>query len=109
MSATADCATFGIETPACALPRDVVAAARRAILDTIGVTLAGSHEPPARIVSEQAKNQSNSSESVIWGTGSSASAQLAALANGVASHVLDFDDTNDSMRGHPSVAILPGA
>ncbi len=31
----------------------------------------------------------------------------AALANGTASHALDFDDVNMAMPGHPSVAILP--
>lgn len=106
-SATAAIARFGIETPSSALPADVVDAARRAILDTIGVTLAGSQEIPARIITEQAGSQSNACESVIWGTELRVNAQLAALANGTASHVLDFDDTNDSMRGHPSVAILP--
>jgi len=107
MGATAEIAAFAIETPASAIPADVVTAARRAILDTIGVTLAGSLEEPSRIASAQARAQSNAVECAIWGTPVRASAQLAALANGVASHVLDYDDTNDAMRGHPSVAVLP--
>lgn len=106
-STTAAIAAFGIETSATALPADVVEIARSAILDTIGVSLAGSIEQPARLAAEQARSQSNAAECVIWGTGERVTAQLAALANGTASHVLDFDDTHDSMRGHPSVAILP--
>ncbi len=107
MSATAAIAAFGTETAPSALPDEVLVAAHRAILDTIGVTIAGSCERPAQIVSEQARSQSASCESVIWGTPSRVNAQQAALANGVASHVLDFDDTNNAMRGHPSVAVLP--
>lgn len=106
-SATADIAAFGGETPVTALPADVVEIARRAILDTIGVSLAGSVESAARIVTEQALSQSNRAECTVWGTGASVTAQLAALANGTAAHVLDYDDTHDSMRGHPSVTILP--
>ena len=32
----------------------------------------------------------------------------AALVNGASSHVLDYDDVNLSMNGHPSAAVLPG-
>lgn len=31
----------------------------------------------------------------------------AALANGALAHAHDFDDTNDSMRGHPSAPVVP--
>lgn len=107
MGATAALAAFAIETSTSALPDDVTDAARRAILDTIGVALAGSVEPASRIVAEQARSQGGATECAIWGAGSWASAQNAALANGTAAHALDFDDTNDSMRGHPSAPILP--
>ena len=33
----------------------------------------------------------------------------AALANGTASHALDYDDLNQSLSGHPSVPILAAA
>jgi 2-methylcitrate dehydratase PrpD len=33
----------------------------------------------------------------------------AALANGAASHVLDFDDVNVAMIGHPAVVVIPAA
>jgi len=36
-------------------------------------------------------------------------ARAAALANGAASHALDYDDTHFAHVGHPSVAILPAA
>lgn len=107
MGATAEIAAFAIETSSSEIPAEPINAARRAILDTIGVTLAGSIEEPARIATALAAAQSKVRECAVWGTSTLASAQLAALANGVASHVLDYDDTNDAMRGHPSVAVLP--
>jgi 2-methylcitrate dehydratase PrpD len=38
-----------------------------------------------------------------------ASAADAAFANGVASHALDFDDSQPSLRGHPSATMIPAA
>ncbi len=69
--------------------------------------MAGSVEPASRIVTEQARSQGGATQNAVWGAGLWASAQNAALANGTAAHALDFDDTNDSMRGHPSAPILP--
>lgn len=100
-------ARFVVETETSSIPADVMHASRRAIMDTIGVALAGSLEPASRIVADHASDRSNSAESVIWGTGLKVSAADAAVANGTASHVLDFDDTHGLMRGHPSVTILP--
>lgn len=107
MSATAALAEFGISTPTSTFPSEVVHAGRRAILDTMGVALAGSRELPAHLAVEYISNRGSTPESTIWGTGSQVTSQDAAMANGIAAHVLDFDDTNDSMRGHPSVPILP--
>lgn len=105
--ATEALARFAVETETSSLPADVVHAARRAILDTIGVALAGSMEPASRIIADHVSDWDGAAESVIWGTDERVSASKAALANGTASHVLDFDDTHGLMRGHPSVAVLP--
>lgn len=107
IGATETFARFIVETPTSSLPVDVVDAARRAILDTIGVTLAGSAEPVGKVVAAQASAQGGPAESTIWGTSAKVSAQNAALANGAAAHALDYDDTHDAMRGHPSVPVLP--
>ena len=42
----------------------------------------------------------------LW-RGGRGSLEGAALANGVAAHVLDYDDVSSPMRGHPGVAIWP--
>ncbi|MBC7778936.1 MAG: MmgE/PrpD family protein, partial [Proteobacteria bacterium] len=45
---------------------------------------------------------------LVFGGRERASVLDAALINGVSSHVLDFDDCNNTIGGHPSVPILPG-
>src|SRR5437899_1857557 len=91
------------------LPEATVRAARRAILDTLGVTLAGSVEPTAARVRALIAHRRAPDEATIVGTPLRASVEDAALANGTASHALDYDDLNQSLSGHPSVPILAAA
>jgi 2-methylcitrate dehydratase PrpD len=91
------------------LPSDAVAWAKVGILDTVGVTVAGSPEPCARMVGEVAAGGGASQgQSIVFGTAARASALDAALINGTAAHALDFDDCNNTLGGHPSAPILPG-
>lgn len=108
MGPTEALARFAVEMDGGSLPAPVVHATRRAILDCIGVALAGSLEPAARIVAAQVLSQGGVAESAIWGAGAArTSAQHAALANGTAAHALDYDDYILAMPGHPSVPVLP--
>jgi 2-methylcitrate dehydratase PrpD len=88
------------------LPHAALVAGRRAILDTIGVTLAGSHEEAVRILRTVV---APAGPATLLGCGTSASALDAALLNATAAHALDYDDTHASFRGHPSATIVPAA
>jgi 2-methylcitrate dehydratase PrpD len=90
-------------------PTAAVDAARRAIVDCLGVMLAGSVEPAARIVQTVAKAEGGAPLATIVGTGFRTGGVWAALANGTAAHALDFDDTNFAMLGHPSAPVLAAA
>jgi 2-methylcitrate dehydratase PrpD len=90
-------------------PAEAVEAARRAILDCLGVMLAGSLEPPARIVQRVAEAEGGAPLCTIVGAGRRTGAVWAALCNGTAAHALDFDDTNFAMMGHPSAPVLSAA
>jgi 2-methylcitrate dehydratase PrpD len=90
-------------------PAEAVDAARRAILDTLGVMLAGSVEAPARIVQKIAAAEGGAPLATVIGAGARTGAVWAALANGTAAHALDFDDTNFGMMGHPSAPVLAAA
>jgi 2-methylcitrate dehydratase PrpD len=91
------------------LPDNVVAMARLCVLDWLGVTVVGSREPaPLTLLRTLAPGPVADGASVI-GHGVRVSPLQAALINGTSSHVLDFDDVNATLIGHPSVAILSAA
>lgn len=88
------------------LPGQAIRAAKDALLDTLGVTLAGSHEPAAAIVRDILLEESRPGNSVAVGTRHKTNCLDAALMNGTAAHALDFDDVSDAMGGHPSAPVL---
>jgi len=87
------------------LPPVAVEWAKMAILDTVGVTLAGAGEPCAQIVERVLAG--GAGECLIFGSDRRAAPLDAALVNGTAAHALDFDDVSNSLGGHPSAPILP--
>jgi 2-methylcitrate dehydratase PrpD len=94
------------------LPEEVVATAKRAILDFVGVAMAGSHEESGKIINGMVRESASPPEASVIGGRFKASCSLAALANGTAGHVLDYDDCLDFPHvglGHPTTGILPAA
>ena len=92
------------------LPQEAVHWAKAAILDTVGVMLAGTAEPCTQIVARvlaAGGAGSHAGECLIFGTDHRAAPLDAALINGTAAHALDFDDVSNSMGGHPSAPIVP--
>jgi len=79
---------------------------RRAVLDWLGSALAGSIEAPAKIV--QCLNFGASEEATVFSS-RRASAAVAALRNGVASHILEFDDVHKGSTLHAAAPIIPAA
>jgi 2-methylcitrate dehydratase PrpD len=90
------------------LPPDALKWAKVSIVDTIGCALAGAHEDAPKIAERVLTGGANAGPSLVWGTARRAPIMDAAVINGTAAHALDYDDTNNSMAGHPSIAILPG-
>jgi 2-methylcitrate dehydratase PrpD len=88
-----------------ALPKAAVEWAKTGILDTVGVTLAGSSEPCAQIA---LRVSAAPGPALVFGTTQRLAVTNAALVNGTASHALDFDDCSNTLGGHPSAPLLPG-
>src|SRR6266576_3107499 len=86
------------------LPDAALESAKTGILDTVGVTLAGSAEPCAQIMQRVC---TATGPALVFGSAQRLSVTDAALVNGTASHALDFDDCNNTLGGHPSVPVLP--
>lgn len=81
--------------------------ARTAIIDTLGVTLAGGVQEGAVKLRRVIVPSAATGQSRVFGTDLRLNALDAALLNGVSSHLLDFDDSNSWLHGHISVAVLP--
>jgi 2-methylcitrate dehydratase PrpD len=92
-----------------AVPPAAVERARIAFIDTIGVMLAGSQEEVSHILVDMVKAEGTAPAATLVGQSLRASPQLAALANGVAAHAMDFDFTYISGQAISAVipAVLP--
>lgn len=80
-------------------------AARIGFVDCIGCMLAGAAEPAVDLAAVIATPMPGSNEAAPAVNGRFYGAGDAALINGVASHVLDFDDV--ALAGHPSTVLVP--
>lgn len=86
----------------------------RSLADTFAVAVAGraEHAPLAALdyltrsglLVDAASPHPGAS---LWGRPERASPEIAAWWNGIAGHVLDYDDVTVPMRGHPSVVLWP--
>ncbi|MYE45771.1 MAG: MmgE/PrpD family protein [Chloroflexi bacterium] len=106
MSLTEHVVSYITDTPAESIPPEAITAAKRALLDTTGVALAGVPEDGPTIVRDMVSRHGPGPVAII---GSAQRAQLldAALATGTAAHALDYDDTTLPLHGHPTAPLLP--
>jgi 2-methylcitrate dehydratase PrpD len=91
------------------IPEPVIDRARVFFTDSIGVMLAGSHEEVSHLIYEMVKAEGAAPSATIVGQSLRSSPQLAALANGVAGHAMDYDFTFVAAQAIAAVipAILP--
>jgi 2-methylcitrate dehydratase PrpD len=102
---TRQAAEFVANFDAGAIPPRALEAARIGLADCVATMVAGSKEEPVAIMREIVSEASAQDSAPEIPSGRRLSALDAALVNGVASHVLDFDDV--ALDGHPSAAIVP--
>jgi 2-methylcitrate dehydratase PrpD len=99
-------ATLAMFVTGASPPPAARARAAAAVLDTIGVALAGASEPASRAVRDVVAADLGGDCSVL-GTRLRAGATGAALANGTAAHALDYDDMCFVSLAHPSAPLVP--
>ncbi len=87
------------------LPEAVRLEAKLAIADTVAGAIAGTTEPVAQVALEVV--QDGPGDCAVWGLPHSLAPLGAAFVNGALAHAHDIDDTNPSMRGHPSCPLVP--
>ena len=117
MGATERVAAFVAEGRFEVIPDDASEQARALILDTLGVMLAGATAEDMHPVHGWLRDLGGPEEAEVVGGDFRAPTPLAAFANGLAGHALDYDDTilfttNAAVYGtrlHPSVPTLAAA
>ena len=98
-------ADFVVGFDATTLPPLAVERVRLAFIDTFAVMLAGSREEGTGIVCEMVQQEGAVPRVSVVGQSFRTSPQLAALANGVAAHIMDYDFS--SLLGQPTSPIIP--
>jgi len=106
MDETRKVAEFVVRTDFERIPQNVQELAAIAILDCIGVTLAGSREESTRICAEAIQEERGIPASTVIGQGFKASTLFASLCNGIAAHALDYDHSSFLM-GQPTAGLIP--
>src|SRR4029077_21098485 len=84
--------------------------AKMHILDTIGAAFVGVSTDTASIAFNYCQRVGHSDETSIWGTRLKSSAPMAAFANGLLGHAIDFDDWDAFIHaGHPTCMVAGAA
>ena len=102
---TSDIARFVAAIEPGAVPARASFGARIGMLDCVGTMIAGADEEAVRLVAQIVPTSTTNDGAPEIPGGRNLSAPDAALVNGVAAHVLDYDDV--AIDGHPSAALTP--
>src|SRR5687767_3688516 len=99
-------AHFAVATKFDDLPESVVHAARRSMVDSIGVMVAGSSHPAVETLVATLTGTADGGHLVV-ARDETLDIVNATVVNGVMAHVLDFDDTILPTRCHISAPLVP--
>ena len=115
---TARVADFVVNTQLSEIPEETIELGKKSILDALGLALSGSKAETAGLIEKYVQSLGcGSGGATMLGSAAKLPPRFAALANGIAIHVDDYDDTQlasakDRVYGllvHPTVCVLPAA
>ena len=92
-----------------ALPAEVAAKTGLHLLDTLAAIVSGSALRPGELATEYVRGVGGTQESVVIGSDIVTTAGNAALANAMAAHADETDDSHLSSRSHLGCAVVPAA
>lgn len=91
------------------LPARVAASVRDRVLDVLGLCVAARRLDTSAAAVAYVREQGGAGQAHVIGDAERVPAPLAALANGVLAHSLDYDDTHLPSVLHPSASVVPAA
>ena len=91
------------------IPSPVAAAAKRHLLDVLGVALASSPMPFARMALQTAAALGGQGDGSVIGFADRLPPVWSALVNGALAHGIDYDDTHEESVVHVSCSVAPAA
>jgi 2-methylcitrate dehydratase PrpD len=88
------------------LPSDVASEAKRSFINVVGTTIGASMHPGVDAILAAARELGVTELAPVLGRRERADVHFAALANGFAGHLDDFDDTHLATVIHPAASVL---
>jgi 2-methylcitrate dehydratase PrpD len=106
MGTTEEIASFLAATGVDDIPGEVLALAKRGVIDTLGVAIGAASHPVAGILTKTFP-PATAGDVSLWSGRGKANTLDAALSNGTLAHTLDFDDGGVALTPmHPSTPVL---
>ena len=100
---------FAVDADWASIPAPVRASAADRVLDTLGISLGAIPLPTSAAILDYVERQGGRPSAHALGLHGALPTPLAALANGVLAHSLDYDDTHLPSVIHPSASVVPTA
>jgi 2-methylcitrate dehydratase PrpD len=91
------------------LPDEIVLSTKHHVLDTVASVVSGGGLAPGRAGLRYARARSDSGPATLVADGGGASIEMAALANAMAGHADETDDTHELSKSHPGASIVSTA
>ncbi|MFL6798121.1 MAG: MmgE/PrpD family protein [Xanthobacteraceae bacterium] len=104
-SLTADLGRFVTNLTLREVPEQGRHIAKMGIADCFGVMIAGARDPEIALVDRELGSADRAPLASLIPSGGNRNVDVAALLNGIAAHVLDYDDV--TLDGHPSAVLVP--
>lgn len=96
-----------LNTTYSSIPQEVVEHAKRSMFNWLGATIGAAYHPSVDMVLSLKDEIESSGQVAVLGRPEKADLLLAALINGMASHIFDYDDTHLDTIHHPSGPVAP--
>lgn len=109
MSLTGELAAYIVSAPGRPLPARALAATKHHLLDTVAAIVAGTQLPAGIAGADYARDHTTAGDATLIARAERAAPPYAALANAMAAHADEADDSHELSKSHPGCSIVPVA